>query len=142
MSISGSNVVHWKLRVEDEWSINVESISLIVSLGWWLWCILNINDRPLLVQTVVLWISNNVLSLNILSLVDVEDLTLDIDDVCSYVFEELPPVRVGTLDINVLSTTIADDMKSIGCCSSGSNCLGLPVEEPLLRCSTVWYLND
>jgi hypothetical protein len=51
-------------------------------------------------------VDDNLLSFNIFSLIDIKCLLVsDIDELVSSVLEDLPPFRVGAIDLDFLATT-------------------------------------
>ena len=81
-----------QLRDDVEWSFDIESEFLIeFSLLWFLWVFININDIPLLVDSVMFVPYNDVSVLSINSSVNINDLSFLIDNPMSFSSEELPP---------------------------------------------------
>jgi hypothetical protein len=86
------NSLQWHSRSEIEWSHDVESESLVVTLGLDLGVFVLIDNSPSLIGSTMSLPDDNFLSFNILSLEDIDCLlVLDIDEVVSSVLEDLPP---------------------------------------------------
>jgi hypothetical protein len=60
------NSLHWHLVDEEEWSINEKTELLVETLSLLLE-VFDVDDSPFLVETSMLWISNNFLSFKIFS---------------------------------------------------------------------------
>ena len=85
-----------------EWSFNIHAeFSVELSLLWLGLHSINIDDSPFLVVAIVSVPHNNISVFEVLTTVNIEYLTLLIDEVLSLVFEELPPSRIGSVHLEV-----------------------------------------
>jgi hypothetical protein len=84
--------VRWELSDNVEWSLNVKTKVFIKFsfLGWKL-PFINVDYIPLLVDLSVLVPCNDVSVLSINTTMNIHNLSMRIDEVCSIKVEELPP---------------------------------------------------
>jgi hypothetical protein len=97
---------------KDEWSVNEESELRVQSLSFNLWCSININNIPLLVDSFVLLPYDNVLTFIILARKDIKGLVVDsIQNLSSHEFPDLVPVVCGlcSLRLKLLTSTFVWD---------------------------------
>jgi hypothetical protein len=81
----------------------METELLVVTLGLDLLGFINIDNSPSLVGSVMSLVDDNLLSFSVLTLVDIKHLLVsDVDEVSSSVSEDLPMVRVSTVDSDFL----------------------------------------
>ena len=84
----------------------METEVLVESLGWILWCFVNIKNLPSLVGSVVSSIGNNSGSFSIFASSNIKAFSiLEVDEVFTFILEDLPPSRVGAPDLHVLSSS-------------------------------------
>jgi hypothetical protein len=84
------NSLHWHHVDEEEWSINEKTELLVETLSL-LFEVFDVDDSPFLVETTMLWPSNNFLSFKIFSCINIKCLAVvDRDDVFSLQLPELP----------------------------------------------------
>jgi hypothetical protein len=102
VSVHLEESVSWKLRDHDEWSVDIETEFFVHSLGWDLWCFININDLPSLVETIMLSLGDDFLSFKILYFIDIKSFAEVVDNMFTLVFEQLPPLLGGNSDLKVL----------------------------------------
>ena len=120
----------------------MESKLLVETLGSSLLSLVNIDNLPSLVSTVVSLVNNDWLTFSIFSTTDVEAFSvLPVDNMFILVFEDLPPLRVGAPDLHVVGSTRVLDIPRLVVISS-SDSQRLLVEVPDLGSSTVWSLDD
>lgn len=73
----------------------------------------NIDDHPLLVKTVMLLVDDDVLCFLILTAIDVKGESSVVDNVLTNVSEHLPPLLSIGGDLEVLFATIALNVKDV-----------------------------
>jgi len=111
VSVHGYDSLHWHSWSNVEWSIDIESEFFILTLGFNLWSLVNIDNLPFLVSSTMVLVSNNWLSFSVFSSWYIKNLgVLDVDELFSSVLEDLPPLWVGALNLHLASTTIALDV--------------------------------
>ena len=94
---------HWQFRSDIEWSIDIESKVSIKSLGHCLRLLVNIEDSPSLVVSIVVRHNIYVTTFNVTRTANIKVLmVLDIDEFLILVVEELPPVGVRALHSHIL----------------------------------------
>jgi hypothetical protein len=88
--------IAWQFRHNVEVSFNVKAELFIeFSLDWLTLPFINVDNVPLLVDSSMSWMNNDVLLLSINSTLDIKYLSiLDISDEGSFLLEELPPSAV------------------------------------------------
>jgi hypothetical protein len=97
----------------------VETEFVIITLSSILRGLINIKDSPSLVDLVVSLPDNNFLSFSISSSLNIKNLlVVNVDEVLTGVFEDLPPVGVSAVDLDVLLTSISIDVPRIVVVSS------------------------
>lgn len=93
-----------------EWSIDMESELLVDALGWLFAGLIKINNSPLLVESLVWRVDNNVLAFLILAAINIESfLVYYVGELASAgsVSEDLEPVvLLEVSSLKVLSSTI------------------------------------
>ena len=111
VSVHGYDSLHWHSRSDIEWSVDMEAELLVESLGIKLFSLLSVDNLPSLVLSVMAVPDNNWLSFSIFSSFNIKDLlVLDVDELFASIQEDLPPLRVGSLDFHLLTTSIALNM--------------------------------
>ena len=110
-SIYLQNSLHWKSRSNVEWSISVETEFLIESSCVSFSLCVEIENLPFLVGSIVFTPGKNSLTFNIFSSTDIKSFSvLKIDEVFTFIFEDLPPFRVGAVDSHFLGSTVGLDV--------------------------------
>lgn len=142
VSVHLEESVSWKLRDHDEWSVDIETEFFVHSLGWDLWCFININDLPSLVETIMLRPGDDILPFKILSLIDIKSFAEVVDNMFTLVFEQLPPLLGGNSDLNVFFNSKGFHVENVSWVLSRVDTLVLVVKVPNLGGSTIWYLYD
>jgi hypothetical protein len=93
VTVHGGNSLHWHSGSHVEWSVDVEAKFLIHSLGCNLFRILDIDDLPFLVLSIMDLVDDNWLSFNIFCSRNIESLiVLDVDELFTSILEDLPPL--------------------------------------------------
>jgi len=111
VSMHGNNSLHWHSRSDVEWSIDMEAEFVVESLSLKLFSILSVDNLPSLVLSVMALPDDNWLGFSIFTSFNIKDLiVLDIDKLFTSVLEDLPPLRVGSLNLHLLATSIALDV--------------------------------
>jgi hypothetical protein len=106
-STTCSHVQPWlKGWSKQEWSVDVEIRVLTDSLSRHCLGILQVDNLPLLVDTIVFVVSNNFLVLFIFAFKDIKYLSLGVDNMLSFISEDGPPSTVGTSSSDELTFTI------------------------------------
>jgi len=124
----------WQLRDDVEWSFDIESESLVdFSLDWFSLPFINIHDVPLLVDTLMSVPDNDVSVFSINTTVDIEYLSVFVDNVSTVQSEHLPPSSIDSAsDSEVAASSIGLDFNCIVLPVVISDGLGDSIEEPLL----------
>jgi hypothetical protein len=106
------NSLHWESGYEIEWSVDVHTELFVKSLGW-LWLgLVKIGNLPNLVIIISSCFNVNNLAFLIGLTFNIKTLlVIDIAEMLSLICEDLPPVRVGSVDIGCLRGTIAVDVE-------------------------------
>jgi hypothetical protein len=137
-----SNSLHWKSWSEEHWSIDVESIFTVISLGSNLGSFVNIDNSPSLVGSVVSLPDNNLLSFGILVLEDINYLlVMDVNEVFTSSPEDLPPLWACRSNPNLLWTSTTKDCPWVASPVSRFNGQSLLVEPEDLSLSTISSLD-
>jgi hypothetical protein len=90
------NSVEWKFGDKVEWSVDVESEFFVESLGSELLSLVNIDDLPFLISSLLISVNNNCLSFIILGSCNRECLVVGwVDELVTLIFEHLKPSGVG-----------------------------------------------
>jgi hypothetical protein len=120
----------------------MESELFIQTLCLSLCLLVKIENLPSLVGTVVSWMNLDLLAFNILSLVNIEALVrfLDIAEVLSAENKDLPPSRVGAIDLHIFGSSRVLDVERL-VVVLGSDGQGLLMEVPDLTVSSVGCLD-
>jgi len=143
VSVHSDNSLHWHSRSDVEWSVEMESRLGINSLGSDISSIISVSNIPLLVELSIVISDSNSLSFNILSFVwDFNNLVvLDVNELFTSELEDLPPLRVGALDLHLASTTIALNMPWL-VVDSSLDCQSSLIEVPDLTSLSISGLNN
>jgi len=81
-----------ELRDDVEWSFDVQTKLFIeLSLNWFSWVFISIDDIPLLVETTMLVPDDNVSAFSILSTMNIKDFSTFIHNESTLLSPELPP---------------------------------------------------
>jgi len=93
VSVHSNDSLHWHSRSDVEWSIDMETLVLIDSLGSNITSIFNIGNIPFLVSLSIVVGNSNWLSFNISSFIrDFNNLVvLDVNKLVTSELEDLPP---------------------------------------------------
>jgi hypothetical protein len=142
-TVALNDSLEWQSWSDVEWSVDVKTEFFIDSLGSILCLGIQIENLPSLVGSVVSTMNLNSLHFFILSLEYIKASVgfLDIAEVLTLEYEDLPPSWVGAPDLHVLCLSWALDIPWL-VIQSSSDSQGLLVEVPNLGSSTVWNLND
>lgn len=120
-SVRGAEIsTHVHSRLEVEWSVNVETVWLVHTLDWLLVHIIDVNDSPFLVQTVMLSVMcDNILSFLVGASVDIEDLGLIRRlDMLSNILESIPPLVGEVSALKVSGRSVVLDVHGVVVVSS------------------------
>jgi hypothetical protein len=111
VTVFGSNSLHWHSWSHVEWSVDIESELFVHSLCFNFWSLINIDNLPFLVSSSVVLVNNYWTSFSIFSSINIKDLTvLDVNELFSSILEDLPPLWVGSTNLQVFTSTIAYDV--------------------------------
>jgi len=120
----------------------METEVFVQSLGLWSLCLIEIDNVPQLSLGSVASVYLNWGAFTIIASFDIKHfLALPVDELVVLVLEDLPPVRVGTPNFHLASSSITVDFPGL-VVVSGSNGQGLLMEVPHLGSSSVWNLDN
>jgi hypothetical protein len=144
--IVSTNTFHdsseWLLWNKVEWSIDIESKFLVITLSSILSMVFEVDNVPFLVSTVMFGVNNNWLSFIILVSWYIKALlVLPIDEVLVLVSEQLPPIWVGAVDLHIWGSTWVLDIKWLVSLSRSDGQWWL-MEVPDLLSKTILSLDD
>jgi hypothetical protein len=92
-SMDFSDSLHWKSGSEVEWSVDVESEIFMKSLSLDTLCLINIDDLPFLVLSIVFLPGKDFTSFFISIMINVKYFMINnVDEVFLFIFEELEPL--------------------------------------------------
>jgi len=87
----------WQGSYDVEVSLNVKTELLVqLSLSWFVWVFISIDNLPSLVNLSVSLVNNDVSVLSINTALNIKDFTFLIDDEFTIFLEKLPPSRANT----------------------------------------------
>ena len=93
VSVHSDDSLHWHSRSDVEWSVDMEAEFFVHSLGFKLFSILNIDDLPFLVLSVMTVPDDYWLSFSVFTTCNIKNLlVLDVNKLVSSILEDLPPL--------------------------------------------------
>jgi hypothetical protein len=122
-----------ELRNKEEVSVDVQVELLVQSLGWSCFNLIDINNLPFLVETVLVDPLPNLIGFFILSVFDRQNLLVqNILDSTVGELEDLPPLRGNSTDDDLVCIPVGLEMETLCSCGSRSNGSRDPVKVPSL----------
>jgi len=93
-TVASDESLHWHVRSDIEWSVDVETEFFIESFSFTLSSLVKIDDIPFLVNLTCVLSDNNLSSFLILGTIDIKNLLIlsDVDELSCLELEDLEPL--------------------------------------------------